>query len=58
MGPAQLIAGRFRIDGLEHSLLGRGGMGAVYRATDTLTGELIAVKVLDKTSEVSESSEV
>jgi len=55
MSPAQLIASRFRIDDLEHDLLGRGGMGAVYRAADTLTGELVAVK---QTSEVSQTSEV
>jgi hypothetical protein len=29
MGTAQLIANRFRIDDLEHDLLGCGGMGAV-----------------------------
>jgi len=44
---SQLIGGRFRIDDREHDLLGRGGMGAVYRATDTVTGELVAVKALD-----------
>jgi hypothetical protein len=52
MSPSQQIARRFRIDDPEHDLLGRGGMGAVDRATDTLTGELVAVKVLDQTSEV------
>ena len=52
MSASQLIANRFTIRNLEHDLLGRGGMCAVYRATDTLTGELVAVKVLDQTSEV------
>ena len=47
MDPGQLIGGRFRIDNLEQDLLGRGGMGAVDHATDTLTGEIVAVKALD-----------
>ena len=55
MSPGQLIANRFLINDLACDLLGRGGMGAVYRATDTLTGELVAVK---QTSEVSQTSEV
>ena len=43
MTPAQLIANRFEL----HDLLGRGGMGDVYRATDTQTGEIVAVKALN-----------
>jgi ATP/maltotriose-dependent transcriptional regulator MalT len=35
-------AGRFRIE----RLVGTGGMGAVYRALDTLSGEAVALKVL------------
>jgi serine/threonine protein kinase len=44
---SQTIAGRFEIRDPEHDLLGRGSMGDVYRATDTHTGELVAVKALD-----------
>src|ERR1700712_5897584 len=36
----RLIAGRYRVE----SLLGQGGMGAVYAAIDTTTGKRIALK--------------
>jgi serine/threonine-protein kinase len=40
--PGALIAGRYRII----ALLGRGGMGEVYRATDLTLGQSIALKFL------------
>ncbi|MBL9028837.1 MAG: protein kinase, partial [Myxococcales bacterium] len=40
-----LLEGRFRIA----TLVGEGGMGAVYRATDTASGETVALKVLKAT---------
>ncbi len=44
---SQRIADRFEIRDPESDRLGWGSMGAVYRATDTHTGELVAVKALD-----------
>ena len=43
MNVAQLIVNRFELQ----DLLGRGGVGEVYRAVDTQTGETLAIKALN-----------
>jgi len=47
MSAARRIADRFVIADPERDLFGRGGIGEVYRATDTQRGETVAVKALN-----------
>ncbi len=46
MNASRTIANRFVIADPERDLLGHGGMGDVFRAIDTQTGETVAVKAL------------
>src|SRR5687767_10122743 len=42
MSPGDVLAGRYRLD----AVLGRGGMGVVWAATNTLTDQRVALKLL------------
>lgn len=42
LSPGHVLGGRYRVE----SCLGKGGMGAVYRALDTTTDRVVAVKTL------------
>ena len=44
--PRTLIGAHFQIDDPERDLIGRGGMGDVYRGRDLQTGQAVAIKAL------------
>ncbi len=53
LGKGQLFGGRFEIE----TIIGMGGMGAVYRAQDHYTGTLVALKLLHATRNLSDDIE-
>jgi serine/threonine protein phosphatase PrpC len=50
--PDAVVAGRYRIE----TLLGIGGMGAVYRASDTFEMQQVALKIISATTSNSDSA--
>ena len=52
--PPTTIANRFTIADPQADLLGRGGMGAVYRALDAQTDQPVAIKVLKSSASQTE----
>ncbi len=46
IGTHMVIGNRFEIADLDRDLLGRGGVGDVYRGTDLNTGQAVAIKAL------------
>ena len=51
LAPGSLFAHRFEV----LALAGQGGMGAVYRAIDRYSGQVVALKLLHESSGTSES---
>ena len=50
--PDAVVAGRYRIE----TLLGLGGMGAVYRASDTFEMQQVALKIISATASKADSA--
>src|SRR2546421_12917228 len=50
--PEAVVAGRYRIE----TLLGIGGMGAVYRASDTFEMQQVALKIISAATSTSDSA--
>ncbi|HJT56059.1 MAG TPA: hypothetical protein VJ761_06175, partial [Ktedonobacteraceae bacterium] len=50
--PEAVVAGRYRVE----TLIGLGGMGAVYRASDTFEMQQVALKVLSTAGKNAEDT--